>query len=244
MVKSGKEQLLYKNLAQFYDLIYHWKDYKKEVHYLKNIIYKHKKSKSKNLLEVACGTGKHLEYFSKTFDCFGVDMNKSMLKIAKKRCTKVELKQGNMLSFTLSKKFDIITCLFSSIGYVKSKRNLKITIENFSRHLNPGGIVIIEPWLTKSIYRVGFPHMNTYENENIKIARLVVPRKKGNISIMDMHYCIAEKSKAIKHFVDRHELGLFETDTIMNYMKKAGFRVKFLKRGLMKDRGLFIGIKK
>ena len=59
-----------------------------------------------------------------------------------------------------------------------------------------------------------------------------------------MHYLVAEKNKNVKHFVDRHEVGLFEIGKTLRLMKEAGFKAKFLKSGLMKDRGIYIGIKK
>ena len=43
--------------------------------------------------------------------------------------------------------------------------------------------------------------------------------------------------------MDIHELGLFEHDKTIEIMKKANFESEFLKDGLMKDRGLFIGVK-
>jgi hypothetical protein len=58
-----------------------------------------------------------------------------------------------------------------------------------------------------------------------------------------MHYLVAERGESVKHFVDRHELGLFEIDKTLMIMKKAGFQAKFLKKGLMKDRGLLVGVK-
>jgi hypothetical protein len=77
----------------------------------------------------------------------------------------------------------------------------------------------------------------------VKIARLNTTKIEGDLSIMEMHYLIAEKNKDIKHFVDLHELGLFEHDKTFEIMKKANFESEFLKDGLMKDRGLFIGVK-
>ena len=56
-----KHQLLYKDLAKYYDLIYEWKDYKKEVEKIEGIIKKTKKSRGKDLLEMACGTAHHME---------------------------------------------------------------------------------------------------------------------------------------------------------------------------------------
>jgi ubiquinone/menaquinone biosynthesis C-methylase UbiE len=238
-----KKQALYRNLARYYDLVYNWKDYKKEVNKINELITKFKKSKGKELLEVACGTGNHLEYFRKFFSCTGTDINQGILNVAKNKIKKVNFKKANMVNMNLKKKFDVITCLFSSIGYVKTYSNLQKTLKNFERHLKKGGVVIIEPWFTKSTYKVGSNHLSTYEDENIKIARLVVSKIKDNISEMDMHFLIAERNKEVKHLTERHEMGLFEIDKTLQFMKKAGFKTIFLKNGLMKDRGLFIGIK-
>lgn len=235
--------MLYLELAGYYDLIYAFKRYEKEAIKIKKIIDKYKKSDEKELLEVACGTGNHLKYFKNYFNCTGIDKNKGILSIAKKKLKDVKFKQADMVSFTLGKKFDIITCLFSSIGYVKTYKNLRKTINNCYRHLKKGGIVIIEPWFTRKEYKKGAPHMNVYNDKDIKIARLSVSKVKNNISRLDMHYLIAKRNKEVMHFVDRHELGMFEIDKTLKLMKETGFNSKFIKKGLMKGRGLYLGVK-
>jgi len=238
-------ELLYTDLANYYNLIYSHKDYKKEAVKVKKLILKYKKSGGSDLLEVGCGAGKHLDFFKDSFCCTGIDLNKGILSVAKKNVEGVVFKQGNMIDFDLKKNFDAITCLFSGIGYVKMYSNLKKTIKNFSRHLKPGGVMIIEPWFSRSAFKQGSVHLTVCDREeNIKIARLSVSKVKGNISVVDMHYLVGEKGKGVRHFVDRHELGLFEVDKILDCMEKAGLKAKFLKNGLTKDRGLFIGVKK
>lgn len=69
------DQAIYRDIARYYDLIYIWKDYKTEADTIKKLISTYKKSDGNNLLEVACGTGHHLEYFQKDFACMGVDIN-------------------------------------------------------------------------------------------------------------------------------------------------------------------------
>lgn len=234
---------MYKELAKYYDLIYSWKDYKKEANQLKKLIKKYKNSDGNKLLDVGCGTGKHLEYFKEIFSCTGIDLNEEMINVAKGNISGVDFKSADMISFDLNAKFDVITCLFSSIGYVKTYDYLEKTILNFEKHLKSGGIVIIEPWFTKSSYWVGVPGMTTYDGEDVKIARVNTTSLQDNISIMEMHYLIAEKNKNVIYFVDKHELGLFETDKFLEIMNNAGLKSNFLKNGLMKDRGLFIGIK-
>ena len=244
--------LIYKEYAKYYDLIYSEKDYKKETNKIKQLISKYKKSNGKELLDVACGTGKHLKYLKSSFSCTGVDINKQMMDIAKKNVKGVTFKKANMITLNLNKKFDIITCLFSSIGYIKTYNNLRKTITNFYRHLRKGGVVIIHPWLTKSTFKVGLPWLDTYNKKHIKIARLSIPKIKDNLSIIDFHYLVAEKNKDVKYFKGRHELGFFDIDKTLKIMRESGFKVKFLKKGFdtndtkcrnIKGRGIYIGIK-
>jgi len=234
---------MYKKLAKYYDLIYHWKDYEKEADSIKDLIKKYKKSDGNKLLDVGCGTGKHLEYFEDEFSLVGIDINNEMVEVAKTKFKDAIFEQGDMIDFNLKTEFDIILCLFSSIGYVKTYPNLEKTIKNFANHLKKDGVLIVEPWVTKSLYRVGEPGMTIYDGEDVKIARLNSTKIEGDLSVMEMHYLIAEKDKDVIHFADTHELGLFETDKTLDLMEKVGIRAEFLKDGLMKDRGLFIGVK-
>ena len=235
--------MMYKELAKYYDLIYSWKDYKGEVNRIKDLIKKYNNSDGKELLDVGCGTGKHLEYLKPNFSCTGSDLNAEMLEIARENVKGVIFTQADMITMDFKKKFDIILCLFSPIGHVKTYANLDRTILNFSNHLKKEGVVIIEPWLIKSTYDVGRPGMTTYDAEDIKIARLNNTKIENDLSILEMHYLIAERNKDVEYFVEKHELGLFEIDKFLEYMTKAGLKAKFLKDGLMKDRGLYIGIK-
>lgn len=234
---------IYKRLAKYYDLIYSWKNYKREAEKIIRLIKQHKKTPGNDLLEMGCGTGKHIEYFKNEFSVLGMDASKEMLNIARKNTKGASFKQGDMVNFDLDKKFDVIICIFSSIGYVKTYKRLTKTIENFSRHLKTGAIVIIEPWLTKSAYISGLTAMQTYSDDDIKIALLSVSKTQGNISIIDMNYLIAEKNKSVNHFIEHHELAMFEIDKILKIMKKCGLKSKFIKNGLMEKRGLCIGIK-
>jgi len=234
---------MYKELAKYYDLIYHWKDYEKEALRIKELILKYKDSQGIQLLDVGCGTGKHLEYFKEDYTCMGVDLNDEILSVAKKNHMDVIFKQADMVTMDLKDTFDIITCLFSAIGHVQTYSNLEKTLKNFTNHLNQGGVVIIEPWFTKSTYLLGHPGMTTYDGEDVKIARLNTTKIENDISVMDMHYLIVERDMDVQYYVETHKLGLFEIEKFLELMKEAGFKAEFLKDGLMKERGLYIGVK-
>ena len=211
---------------------------------LKKLVQKHKKTAGNSLLEFACGTGAHLEFLDKDFDVTATDISKNMLAVAQKKFPDVAFQQADMVSTNLGKTFDIVLCLFSSIGYVRTYSNLKKTLKNFARHLEPGGVVIIDPWFTKDTYFPGKAHMSIYDGPEIKIARQCISQKKRNLSVMDMHYMVAEAGKDVTHFVDRHELAMFEPEIFLKYMKEAGFAAKFLKNAGMRDRGTYVGVKK
>ena len=106
-----------------------------------------------------------------------------------------------------------------------------------------GVVMVIEPWFTEDTFLPGTAHMTTYDGDDVKIARLNVSRRRGNVSIMDFHYLVAEKGKEVRHFVDRHELGLFSMAETLAIMKDAGLRARYLKNGFMRGRGVYVGVK-
>lgn len=238
-----KKQTIYKDLAKYYDFIYSFKDYKVEAERIKELVAKYKKTKGKDLLEIACGTGKHAQYLKKYFRIMATDVNTGILGVARRNIKGAVFKRADMVNLNLKKEFDVIVCLFSSIGYVKTYANLKKTIEGFAKHLKQGGVVIIEPWFTKEVYIVDTPHMTTYDGKDIKIARLSVSKAKGIVSIMDMNYLIAERGKDVKHFVDRHELGMFDIERMKEIMEKSGLKTKFVTSDRKNNRGLLVGVK-
>jgi len=236
-------QTIFKSLAKHYDLLYSWKDYKKEVGTIRELIRAHKKSPGNDLLEVACGTGKHAELLQNDFSIVATDLNEDMLRIARARCKRVSFVRADMANLELGRQFDVVLCLFSSIGYVRTRARLRKTLFNFARHLKAGGVAIIEPWWTKANYQAGAISMTTVGDDDIKIARQSVSKVRGNISIMDMHYLIGELNKAVTHHVDRHELGLFERRDMLAFMRAAGLRARFQEHGLMQGRGLYVAVK-
>ena len=239
-----EKQAIYRDLAEYYDLIYSWKDYEKEAFVLKQLFSEHKKSIGTRLLDVACGTGHHIRHLKDEYSCTGLDVNEEVLKIARKNVEDVEFIRADMTSFDLERKFDVITCLFGSIGYIRTYENLRKTFQNFAGYLVEGGAAFIEPWFTKEVFAVGRPSMTTYDGDDVKIARLNTSEIQGDLSIMDMHYLIAERGKGVRHYVDRHELGLFEEYETLRIMEESGLESQFISEGLMPGRGLYIGIKK
>src|SRR5688572_25745977 len=108
---------MFSKSARFYDAIYSFKDYAAEAIEVQDLIQS-RNPEARTLLDVACGTGLHLQHLAGTFDVAGLDLDPELLRIAGERVPDVPLHEADMRTFDLGERFDAITCLFSSIGYV------------------------------------------------------------------------------------------------------------------------------
>ncbi len=97
---------------------------------------------------------------------------------------------------------------------------------NFANHFNKGGVLIIEPWFTKSTYLVGESGMTTYDGKDVKIALLNTTKIEGDLSIMDMHYLIVERNEDVTHYIDTHELGLFDIEKTLEIIAKTDIQAE------------------
>jgi SAM-dependent methyltransferase len=228
--------------ANYYDQIYSFKDYKAESEKLLVFIHNSLRTEGKDLLDVACGTGNHINFLKEHFTAEGLELAPEMVELASKKFPQFKFHEADMIDFDLGKQFDVVTNLFSSIGYVKTIDNLKKCISSMANHVKRGGLLIIEPWIKPEDWKPGTVHMHTVDEPELKIARVNNSQQEGNISLFDLHHLVATP-QGVDYFVERHEMGLFETEEILNIMYDIGLEVTFDPNGLT-GRGLFVGIKK
>ena len=113
---------LFTQSAPYYDLIYSYKDYATEAAKLVAIIRDSLRSGGRRLLDVACGTGLHIQHLKARYECEGLDIDEGLLELARERNPTVRFHRADMADFGLDREYDIVTCLFSAIGYVKPNR--------------------------------------------------------------------------------------------------------------------------
>ena len=232
----------YMVLAKYYDLIYSWKDYKTEVEGIHQLIQKHKISAGKTLLDVACGTGKHIEHFKVYYDVTGLDLSEEMLKIARANIGGVEFIQSDMVQMNLEKQFDIITCLFGSFNYLHTRSDREKTVKAFSNHLKKGGIVVIEPMFTEETLILGHLGFNTVDEPDAKIARMNLTRREGDLVFIDFQFLVGTPD-GISHYTEPSPMSVFSHNEIITIMEDNGFQVTHEKSEFTKGAGLFVGIK-
>jgi ubiquinone/menaquinone biosynthesis C-methylase UbiE len=234
---------MFSKSAEYYDEIYAsaGKDYAAETRKIHAIIRKHKRSKGKTLLDVACGTGAYTGHLARYYQVEGLDLDAGMLKVAKRKYPDIHFHQGDMLDFDLARQYDVVVCLFSSIGYVRTKSRLHRAIRNMARHLLPGGVLLVEPWLSPEQWRRGHIGIIQVERPDVKLVRMTYSGQKRRVSRLEFQYLIGT-SKGIEHEVEIHELGLFTHTEYLSAFEAAGLTVQYDPEGVS-GRGLYIGVK-
>jgi SAM-dependent methyltransferase len=227
--------------ARFYDAIYSWKNYPDEARRLKALIAPRKRSSGATLLDVACGTGGHVPYLRDDFFYEGLDLDPELLAGARERFPDIPFHQGDMLDFDLGRQFDVVTCLFSSIGYARTPQNLEHAVATMVRHLLPGGVLVIEPFFTPEVWNIGQPAALFVDQADLKIARMNVSAREGDIAILDFHYLIATAT-GVQSLRERHELGLFTDAEYRRAFAEAGLPAEHDTEGLI-GRGVYLSVR-
>ena len=229
--------------AAYYDAIYavQVKDYAAEAEQLHALIRQHKQSPGRTLLDIGCGTGSHIAFLRQHYAVEGLDLDSGMLTVARQRFPDTAFHQADMVDFQLDHQFDVIVCLFSSIGYVKTVSQLQQTLQSMSRHVHPGGLVIIEPWLMPGTYKEGTLHALLVDQPDLKVARMSISEVEDGVSVLNFHYLVATPD-GIEHFTERHELGLFAHGDYLTAFQAAGLEVIHDSEGL-DGRGLYLGLR-
>jgi 2-polyprenyl-3-methyl-5-hydroxy-6-metoxy-1,4-benzoquinol methylase len=232
---------MFTDSSDIYDLIYSFKDYEMESADIIQTIKK-LRPECKTILDIGCGTSEHHKYLNKHYSIDGIDLNEKFIQISKQKNPSGYYSVENMLKFELNKKYDVIICLFSSIGYLQSLEEIVSALKCFNKHLNPNGILILEPWFTKENWNKGKVHMLSYEKEDIKICRMNRSYLSGDVTILNFHYLVGTIEKGVQYFQEEHKLRLTSTDEMQEALRIADFEYSFDEKGL-NGRGMYYGVK-
>ena len=192
-----------------------------------------------SVLDVACGTGEHDRLLSAEYHVDGIDLNPEFIRIAKIKNPAGDYRVANMINFELQQRYDVLVCLFSSIGYVQTIENLQATLAGFHQHLKDGGVMLVEPWFTPEAWNTGVLHITTVDEVQLKVCRMNVSEvKDGNLSFFTFHYLVGTP-KGVVHFTEDHTLGLFTFDEMSSAFAATGLTVQYDDEGIL-GRGLYI----
>jgi SAM-dependent methyltransferase len=139
------DEALFDRVAAFYD--YEQKEFTKDIPFYLECA----KEYGGEVLELACGTGRILIPLAREgVRLTGLDISKEMLKMARKKILEDEktmknitLVQGDMRTFDLRKKYNLILIAFRSFQSLLTREDQVACLEAVHRHLSgEGGFVL------------------------------------------------------------------------------------------------------
>jgi SAM-dependent methyltransferase len=229
----------YSEAAEFYDLLYQGqKDYATEAATLAELI-RERAPAARTLLDVGCGTGAHARaLIDAGFMVDGVDLEPAFVQLAGAKCPEGKFYVGDMTHLDLPKHYDVVACLFSAIGYVESEGALNQAIIGMRRHLNPGGVLIVDPWFEPGQLTDGWISVLVGQSEDVSVCRMSRTLIEGASSILEFEYLIG-RSSGIERRRETHTLSLFTQLQMEAAFAAAGLSVTRLPAAL-RMRGLYI----
>lgn len=230
--------------ADIYDRIHahRGKDYAGEARLVAELV-RARHPEAASVLDVASGTGSHLRHLRTDFpDAAGLEQSPEMIAVAKRRIPEITMHQGDMRDFDLGRAFDVITLMFSSIGYVDDYPDLVRALAALGRHLTPGGVLVIEPWLFPDSFADDYLATDLVRDDEGAVTRFSHSVRDGDAVVMSVQYLVATPEHGIRHLTDRHRLALFTREQYLAAFAAAGCPAEFVQPAVF-GRGLFIGVK-
>ncbi len=228
--------------AELYEAVFAVDNHEAQVAYLHRVIDE-RVPDAASLLDVACGTGWHLEHFQRWYDVAGTDLSPAMLERARGRLRDARFIEADMREFDFGCSFDAVTCLSSSIAWMPETDALDAAVANMARHTSPGGVVIIEPWNdptddpTESL-----PWTRTVQADDLVISLMETTTLRGSTWVEESHYLIGTDGD-IQHKLERAEFSAFTKENLRASFQAANLDTTYDPVGPL-GRGLWIGIKR
>jgi SAM-dependent methyltransferase len=234
----------YHGFARWYDAIYdaRGKDYAAEAQSLLDLA-RSQGAPVRSLLDVACGTGRHLAAFAAHLDeVAGLDASLEMLAIARTRLDpRVPLVAADLRTFDLGRRFDVVTCLFSAIGHVADERELDQALAAMARHVAPGGVLLLEPWLTPDTVRPGgVRDLVCATTDDGVVARAASSHLDGEVVVIAFAWAVATED-GVQTAEERLRMPVFGQQRYLAAVERAGLTPRWhAEPGRWASRGLVV----
>ena len=98
------------------------------------------------------------------------------------------------------------------------------SIEALSRHVAPGGLLLVEPLWEPDAHREGELKLNVVDKPELKIAWMYSNERVGDVAHWENHYLVGTPD-GVDAFVEVHEAGLFTDAQYRHAFASAGLAV-------------------
>lgn len=108
-----------------------------------------------SLLELGCGTGSLLERLTDIPTLVGLDRSPEMLAIAGAKVPRAQLVEGDLASFSLGRRFDVVICIFDTLNHLLTFDAWLSAFDAVTAHLADGGLFVFDINTVGELRRLG-----------------------------------------------------------------------------------------
>ena len=222
-------QIIFKNYANYYDLLYQDKNYLKEVKYINNLLRFFFFKKKLDILEFGSGTGKHGNLLSSLgHRIHGIEFSKEMI-LKSKLSKRFTCQQGDIAKIRLPKSYDVILSLFHVMNYQITNNRINLVFSNIYKHLRPNGIFIFDFWYTPAVLSqkpsIKIKQVLNKKIEIIRIAEPFIYNKKSRVNVKYDIFIKNLKTGLIKKINEIHKLRHFNLLEIKKLCDAHNFKL-------------------
>jgi len=134
--------------AKTYDFTYQNKNYGEEVKFILDLFSRHVElGQPTHVLDIGCGTGKHLSGFPESVLKCGVDRSAAMIAEARtKSISNCLFFENDIAEFRIPNRFDLVYSLFHVLSYQTTATAVKEMLRAIAHHLTDDGLAILDFW--------------------------------------------------------------------------------------------------
>ncbi|MBE5667330.1 class I SAM-dependent methyltransferase [Staphylococcus sp. SS251] len=176
-----------------------------------------------NILDIGCGTGSLTVQLVNLGQVTGMDLSIDMLTVASQKSTSVNWIEGDMTSFDLQQKFDVITIFCDSLNYLQDENAVIETFKNVYNHLNDSGVFMFDVHTVHKMMTLFNNQSYIDDRDGIFLAWDAI---QGDLPLSvyhDMSFFIRNEDQTYSRFDESHFQRTFEEATYLKWLTEIGF---------------------
>lgn len=204
----------------YYHILYKERDQQEAALFIDRLIDKLDMKRGQQVLDLACGKGRHSIYLSqKGFSVVGVDLSSRSIEEAKKfENENLKFKVHDMRKEIRIAHYDFIFNLFTSFGYFDSEEENLQTLNSVVNGLKADGIFVID---FMNIH-FSIEHLNKKETKTLEGIRFEISKRlEDGFLFKDIKF---EDEGRSYHFIER--LMSINYQNFLDYFEKVGLKAE------------------
>ena len=188
-----------------------------------NIVQTFSKRESNDILDLGCGTGNLTHMLVPLGNVIGMDLSVDMLTIANQKSNEVRWLEGDMTSFKLNQKFNIITIFCDSLNYLSSSKEVKETFNKVYQHLTDDGVFLFDVHTVHKMNTLFNNQSYIDETENVFLGWEAIQGNEPLSVYHEMTFFVSQQNGLYQRFDESHYQRTYEEQIYRNLLKDVGY---------------------